>query len=71
MPENVVMGVVSTGASQFPFFTMAMILVCHVRVGMEDAFYIEKVNWLKAMRNWLKKLFVSQKSLADLSQRPF
>ncbi|HHY13947.1 MAG TPA: 3-keto-5-aminohexanoate cleavage protein [Thermoanaerobacterales bacterium] len=41
-PPNSVLGIVCSGPAQYPFLTMAMIMGCHVRVGMEDGYYIER-----------------------------
>ncbi len=42
LPEKSMLNVITTGPAQFPFITLAMIMGCHVRVGMEDNFYIGK-----------------------------
>ena len=42
LPKNSVMNVLCSGACQYPLLTMAMILGCNVRVGMEDGYYIRR-----------------------------
>lgn len=42
LPKNSVMNVLCSGSCQFPMLTMAMILGCNVRVGMEDGYYIRR-----------------------------
>ena len=42
LPKETMLNCITVGAAQFPFITMAMILGCHVRVGMEDNYYISK-----------------------------
>ena len=42
VPDNTMLGVIATGAMQFPILTQALIAGAHVRVGMEDNVYIGK-----------------------------
>ena len=42
VPNHTVLGVIATGAMQFPILTQALIAGAHVRVGMEDNVYIGK-----------------------------
>ena len=42
VPNNTMLGVIATGAMQFPILTQALIAGAHVRVGMEDNVYIGK-----------------------------
>ncbi len=42
LPKNCVMNVLCSGSCQYPLLTMAMILGCNVRVGMEDGYYIRR-----------------------------
>jgi len=55
VPKNCVLGIIAAGAMQFPVLTMAMIHGLHVRVGMEDNIYLERVNSRIATHNWWKK----------------
>jgi 3-keto-5-aminohexanoate cleavage enzyme len=42
LPRDSILSCIGIGAVQYPLITMAMILGCHVRVGMEDNIYIER-----------------------------
>lgn len=42
VPNNTMLGVIATGAMQFPILAQALIAGAHVRVGMEDNVYIGK-----------------------------
>lgn len=42
VPNHTMLGVIATGAMQFPILTQALIAGAHVRVGMEDNVYIGK-----------------------------
>lgn len=42
VPNHAMLGVIATGAMQFPILTQALIAGAHVRVGMEDNVYIGK-----------------------------
>lgn len=63
LPKNSILGIVATGACQFPFLTMAMILGCHVRVGMEDGFFIEKGKLAESNAQLVEKIVRIAKEL--------
>lgn len=42
LPRNCIMNVLVSGSCQYPLLTMALILGCNVRVGMEDGYYIRR-----------------------------
>ncbi len=56
MPKNTVMGVVCTGAAQFPFLAMALAMGTHVRVGMEDGYWLEKGVLAKSNGELVEKI---------------
>ena len=41
-PRNTIMGIIATGAQQWPVLAQALCHGCHVRVGMEDNIYYRK-----------------------------
>lgn len=55
-PPNCVLGIVCTGPAQYPFLTMAMILGCHVRVGMEDGYYIKRGELAQSNAQMVEKI---------------
>jgi 3-keto-5-aminohexanoate cleavage enzyme len=62
-PRNSILSVIGVGASQFPVITMAMIQGCHVRVGMEDNYYIEKGKLAESNAQLVEKVVRIAKEL--------
>lgn len=56
MPKNTVMGAICTGPAQYPFLAMAMVLGCHVRVGMEDGYYVERGRLAESNAQLVEKI---------------
>lgn len=66
LPRNSVMGAICTGSAQFPFLAMAIVMGCHVRVGMEDGYYIEKGKLAESNAQLVDKIV----TIAKLLGRP-
>jgi len=56
MPQKSILSCITTGAAQFPFITLAMIMGCHVRVGMEDNYFIGKGELAKSNAQLVEKI---------------
>jgi 3-keto-5-aminohexanoate cleavage enzyme len=63
VPRNCLLGVIATGAMQFPVLTMAMIQGLHVRVGMEDNVYIERGQKAESNAQLVEKIVRIAKEL--------
>lgn len=66
LPKNCVMNVLVSGSCQFPLLTMAMILGCNVRVGMEDGYYIKRGELAESNAQLVEKIV----QIANLIERP-
>lgn len=66
LPKNCVMNVLCSGACQYPLLTMAMILGCNVRVGMEDGYYIRRGVLADSNAQLVEKMV----GLAETLERP-
>lgn len=56
LPKNCVMNVLASGSCQYPLLTMAMILGCNVRVGMEDGYYIRRGELAESNAQLVEKM---------------
>ena len=56
LPKNCVMNVLASGSCQFPLLTMALILGCNVRVGMEDGYYIRRGELAESNAQLVEKI---------------
>ncbi|MCC8150595.1 MAG: 3-keto-5-aminohexanoate cleavage protein [Lachnospiraceae bacterium] len=56
LPKNCVMNVLASGSCQYPLLTMAMILGCNVRVGMEDGYYIRRGQLVDSNAQLVEKM---------------
>lgn len=56
LPPKTLLNVITTGAAQFPFITLAMIMGCHVRVGMEDNYYLSKGRLAESNAQLVEKI---------------
>lgn len=65
-PENCVLGIVATGAQQWPVIAQALITGCHVRVGMEDNVYISRGRLAESNAQLVEK---AVRMAADLDRR--
>ncbi len=63
LPPQSILNVITTGPTQFPFITLAMIMGCHVRVGMEDNFYIGKGQLAESNAQLVEKVVRIAKEL--------
>jgi 3-keto-5-aminohexanoate cleavage enzyme len=63
LPEKSILSCITTGAAQFPFITLAMIMGCHVRVGMEDNFYIARGELAQSNAQLVEKIVRIAKEL--------
>lgn len=64
-PRNTVLGIVATGAQQWPVLAQALCHGCHVRVGMEDNVYYRKGELAQSNGQLVEKIV----SIADLLDR--
>jgi len=55
-PPGSLVSVIGVGPSQIPMLTIAIILGCHVRVGMEDNVYIEKGRLAQSNAQFVEKI---------------
>jgi 3-keto-5-aminohexanoate cleavage enzyme len=62
-PPGSLVSVIGVGPSQIPILTIAMILGCHVRVGMEDNVYIEKGKLADSNAQFVEKVVRLAKEL--------
>lgn len=56
VPLNSQVSVVGIGIAQIPMITMAIILGCHVRVGLEDNIFIEKGKLARSNAQYVEKV---------------
>lgn len=64
-PRNTVLGIVATGAQQWPVLAQALCHGCHVRVGMEDNVYYRKGELAQSNGQLVEKIV----KIADLLDR--
>lgn len=64
-PRNTVMGIIATGAQQWPVLAQALVHGCHVRVGMEDNVYYRKGELAQSNGQLVEKIV----KIADLLDR--
>ncbi len=63
LPKNCVMNVLASGSCQYPMLTMALILGCNVRVGMEDGYYIRRGELAESNAQLVEKMVRIAKEL--------
>lgn len=56
LPRKSLLNVIATGPAQFPFLAMAIVMGCHVRVGMEDNFYVAKGQLAESNAQLVEKI---------------
>ncbi len=56
LPEKSLLNVIATGPAQFPTLAMAIVMGCHVRVGMEDNFYVAKGQLAESNAQLVEKI---------------
>lgn len=66
LPDESLLNVITTGPAQFPFLAMAIVMGCHVRVGMEDNFYVNKGELAQSNAQLVDKIV----QIATLLGRP-
>jgi 3-keto-5-aminohexanoate cleavage enzyme len=64
VPPNSQVSVVGVGIAQIPMITMAIILGCHVRVGLEDNIYIERGKLAESNAQQVEKVVRLAKELS-------
>lgn len=56
IPDGCLLGIIATGAQQFPILTQALCWGLHVRVGMEDNVYLERGRLAKSNAELVEKI---------------